>query len=112
MSILAEITAPVPGTWLSGVQTQHVTRNVLQIRAPGEFALDVGQHALNHFIPAGSPPVPGSQQAGLQFGQQVGIMIGLASNHDAVDVCQVLMTLVQRRDAAVQDNSQIREFGF
>ncbi len=67
---------------------------------------DIGQHLPNDILPAGEQ-VRLTENAAVSIGQYPRIMVDRTSNHDAIDLLQMLSGLIQRHDAAVDDNLKI-----
>ncbi len=71
------------------------------------MALDVGQKALDRFG-ARRHLGAGVEEAPVDLGEDIRGLVGGAAEHHAVDVLQVRVGLVERRDAAVDDDGQLR----
>ena len=74
--------------------------------ALGEFALDIGHERAGRLLGR-------SERRGLAEQQRIGgqqppgLLIGGAAHHDAVDVGELLLRLLEARDAAIDDDLEI-----
>ena len=84
-------------------------RDQVQVRAARHLGLDIRNQRIDHVGAAGDRALL-AEDAAVHVGQQVGVVVDLAAEHHAIDVLQVLVALVQRLDAAVDDDVQLREF--
>ena len=80
--------------------------DVVEPAAGREVALDVGEEAAEH-VGAGRRRVGGAEEAAVDLGEQIGVLVGGAAEHDAVDVGEVRLGLVEARDAAVDDDGEV-----
>ena len=76
----------------------------------GELPLDVGQQTPGDLEPA-RDGLRDAEQRALPLGEHVGILVGLAADHHAVDLASLRERLVERADAAVHDHLELRKVG-
>ncbi len=80
----------------------------LERRAFDQFALDVGEETLNDLGPLRDRLSEAMEDAH-PFGEAVGVLVGLSTEHHAIDMRELVARLSERADAAVRDHLELRE---
>ena len=82
-------------------------RVTLLSRPPAaQVALDIGDQRLQH-RPAGGHRRRRAEQPAIDLGQQIGVLVGGAAQRHAVHVRQMRLGLLERGDAAVEDDLEL-----
>src|SRR5690606_17553304 len=89
-------------------QTQNMPCHVLQCGAFSQPGLDVGKKGTEHVQARGEARF-GTKELRIHLLQQPWILVGLAPDHNAIHMIQHLQTLLERADAAVEDDAQLRK---
>ena len=69
-----------------------MARDVVEPPAGREVAFHVGEEAAEH-VGAGRHRVGGAEEAAVDRGEQIGVLVGGTAEHDAVDVGEVRLGL-------------------
>ena len=91
-------------------RADEMPRDRMQPRALREFALDVGHHRLEHVL-HGRVRRGLAEQFGIDRQQPPRLLIGGAPQHDAIDMSEMRLRLVEAGDAAIDDDGHIGHRG-
>ncbi len=69
-------------------QAEDMPRHLIEARAFGKLDLDVGHEAVEDFEPR-RRRLLGTEQRAIDPGQEIGIGIGGAAEHDAIDLTEM-----------------------
>ena len=111
MGLFADGPAKSSGTRHTLKKPQDMSGHVIQTNPFNHLFLAVSNKAFhNHFARGCSPR--SAVNALVHVRQQVGIAVDLPSEHHAINVSQQGFALFQRRNTAIDDDFQRREFTF
>src|SRR5260221_3828782 len=91
---------------LSAKETQKMPRDIVQADAAHHRPLDIGNKLLDGLKRLGDR-CRGPKQLRVDRKQHSRILIGGAAEHDAVDVTKMVFGLVERMNAAIDDDREI-----
>ena len=92
--------------WLAMIEAKDVAGDVVEPTTARQMPLDVGLQPLDDLAPADRRLVR-AEDTPIHFGEQIRHLVSGPAEHDAVDVLQVLLRLIERTDAAVDHNGEL-----
>src|SRR5688500_16632655 len=107
MRVLGEHAAERACSWLAVEQAEDMAGHLVEPHAASKLCFNVRNEAVEH-IEARRRRLTCTEQALIHLGENIGILIGSTPQHHAVDMRQMLFSLAERSDAAIDDDSEIR----
>ena len=91
--IFRQIPTPRPGAGLPGEQSKHVASDSAEFFSLSKMLLYIGNHLLDDEATIRERVI--RVQVLLKFGQEVRVMVGLPADHDAVDLREHVIDLIE-----------------
>ena len=110
VGVLAQVAPPGAGTGNALVKAEHMAGDAMERHALGQAGLDIGDQPLHDPGTGDRLDVVG-EEAPVGVRQNVGIVVGGAAEHDAVDKAEMGLDLVEGQNSSVDDDGQFRPRG-
>src|SRR5690606_41732486 len=89
-------------------KTQYVPRHRVKMRSLRKLSLHIREEGFKHFM-ARKRRARLAIEARIDFGQQIGILIGRATKHRAIPLPEMSFRFPKRGDAAIHNVFQFRD---
>ena len=108
MHVFAEVASETTGTGLALKQVKDMPQRVFGCVPQSVTAFHIGQELFGNSQAAGNGVVVAKYHP-VCLGQKIGVLVGLATNHDAIHFPHVFVYLIQCLYAAVKDDFDVRK---